>query len=335
MPLIPILDFEAKVQLGDKTRISGEKSFVTVGEVALDTMTIKPGADETAISVFNADPKKNYLDWVYSDEKFDIDSTNDMIYFYESSDLAAAVAAGTYTQSGLLVAIKVALEAAGANTYTVTISAKRKIKIASTGAFQLKPAQGDNSLLPHIGFEDETVSSLSHEGLPLEYSIRKVTIEIDNSTTPVSKSFYQKVYTAAGDALFATDSELVAEEHDILSWVAKGRVSYLNVHRAVQEDMIDWLNQQGYVDTNKKPLTKFAIVNNNEVRLWAKYSALEKIYSGIGNAKDDVFKAKADGYGSKALSARSRAILRFDLDGDGKEDLESSPSTWSGDMFRR
>lgn len=55
---------EDLVQVNDKTRIDVSKSFVS-GDSVTD-ITIKPEASESAISVFNSNQDKWYLDWAYA-----------------------------------------------------------------------------------------------------------------------------------------------------------------------------------------------------------------------------------------------------------------------------
>jgi hypothetical protein len=54
---------EDLVQVGDKTRIDVSRSFVS-GD-GITSITIKPEATESAISVFNANQDRWYLDWAY------------------------------------------------------------------------------------------------------------------------------------------------------------------------------------------------------------------------------------------------------------------------------
>lgn len=55
---------EEKVQVADKTRIDVSSSFVS-GD-AITGITILPEVGGTAVSVFNADNEKWYLDWAYA-----------------------------------------------------------------------------------------------------------------------------------------------------------------------------------------------------------------------------------------------------------------------------
>lgn len=143
------------------------------------------------------------------------------------------------------------------------------------------------------------------------------------------------VVTEAADALFSTDQALASHEPDILKWVKAGRNTFKDVHRAAQTEILDWLDEKGYVDTNGNKLTKAAIVDTTEVRQWAKFMALRMIFEGIQNAEDDVFQKKADAYGAKEASHRNRAILRLDEDGDGAVDESEGAHISTGNIFKR
>lgn len=69
MPIFPKLELEEKVQVGDKTRLDGSKSFKTDEVTAVSLVRIKPESGGVFISVAVSDvtnPKKWYLDWQYS-----------------------------------------------------------------------------------------------------------------------------------------------------------------------------------------------------------------------------------------------------------------------------
>lgn len=76
-----------------------------------------------------------------------VDSTNNAIDFDEGgSELQATIATGDYTITEYLVAVKTALDAAGALTYTVALNrSTRKITISSTSTFALRTNTGTRS----------------------------------------------------------------------------------------------------------------------------------------------------------------------------------------------
>lgn len=66
MARFPIIENEAIVQVGDKTRIDATKSFATPDQQAISNVEIEPESGSGFIAVFDADSKKWFLDWVYS-----------------------------------------------------------------------------------------------------------------------------------------------------------------------------------------------------------------------------------------------------------------------------
>lgn len=336
MSLIGVLNFEEKVQVNDKTRLDCTKTFGTSGEAAISTLTVKPGLDGSSLNIFSATQANWFTDWAYTSQTFDIDSTNNKIYYTEDgTDYTATVSGSTYTLATLLTAIKTALEAASGGTFTVSADSYNKITIAKTGASivfdGLDPV---NNLLPNVGFIYETSASDSHEGLPVEYGIKKIVVTVNNGGVAATSNFYQKVYSVLGDRLFTTDLDLIAEESSILKYLPAGKSSFNYVHRRAQEMILEWLDQQGYTNVNDKKFNKHDIIDFSEVRPWSKYLALELIFRDFGNSKDDVFKDKANFYEKLAIAARNRMVLRLDVNEDGIAD-DQEVDTWSGQMVRR
>lgn len=62
MAVFPILEVEPIVQVGDKTRFNGTKSFISPTDGDFDLMRIKPTATAQYITITD----NEYLDWVYS-----------------------------------------------------------------------------------------------------------------------------------------------------------------------------------------------------------------------------------------------------------------------------
>jgi len=206
MAIIPVLEAEEKIQLNDKTRFNGVKSFVTKGATAISTMTVTIGA--TVINIFDSEVSNRFGDWAHTAWTFDIDSTNNKIYFSENSvDLVATVASATYaTLASLLTAIQTALNAASSG-YTLTLDEKNRITMTkSNGTFIMTSLRKDAALLPHIGFYLEQKTALAErQGTPVEFGFRKVVLTVGDGTTTATKNFYQKVYSVEGDALFSND----------------------------------------------------------------------------------------------------------------------------------
>ncbi len=344
MAMFPALELEAEVQVNDKTRLSGTKSFVSKGETAITTVTITPGATGSAVTVSGTGLTSDdwYTDWQWTSWSFDIDSTNNKIDIEEGgSNYVATVSTSTYTSvSSLVSAIQTALNLAGASgTFTVTTDELSKITIASTVAFKLLPHSGDNrlnGLLKHVGFDlmDDTDSSLSQVGMPVEYGMKKVTLSVNNGTGAVTIGLYQKVYLESGDRLFSTDSDMERHEEDIRKWVPLGRSSFKDIHRRAQAMILDWISQQGYVNSDRKTYTKWDLYDLSQVKEWATFLALQLIFEGNSNAVDDVFDKKAKKYASMALASRNR-FLAIDIDQDGKIDFDENLRLHVGSIFRR
>lgn len=176
------------------------------------------------------------------------------------------------------------------------------------------------------GFIDVFNSDSSLWYLDWEYAsdgTKTVTVRITTDGDPVTFSKTITVLTASDDALLSDDIDLIAEEPDIMKWVSPGRNSFLNVHRKARDLILDYLDEQGYTDSDGARLTKEAIVLTEEFRAWSKYIALRVIFDSISNSVEDVFYIKARDYEKRELRARSRVRLPIDFDGDGTvEDSE-------------
>ena len=231
-----ILELENTVQVGDKTRLSAIKSFVTKDEAPVTKVEIEPEGGNGFIDVTGKSQDDWFLDWIYT---------------------------------GV--------------SRTVTVS----VRITTDGS----PSTSTDTI---------------------------------------------KVVTAADDYLFSSDKDLVALEPDIMKWVPDGRSSWLNVHRAAQEKIMDWLNKSGLQDSDGKPFTKADLLDLNEVKYWSRDLTLGLIFRGISNAIGDVFDKKSEEYMRDADKGPERAKLRLDVSHDGTLDYLDDDFAYMGsrDMVR-
>lgn len=118
--------------------------------------------------------------------QFIVTSANQDIVFEEtaSTPLTATITAGTYTSvSAFLTAIKTALDAAGASTYTVTQETSKKIKIESDGGggggiFNLLWTNAGTNAADLLGFDDSADDTGS-----LIYTADNIRIHTEESLT--------------------------------------------------------------------------------------------------------------------------------------------------------
>ena len=334
--IIPILKIEPAVQTNDLTRFDATKTIKAKGSVAgeIDSVTIKAGLDGTPIEVFDASAEAWYLDWVFSEQTFDIDTTNNVVNFsVGDTSYRALVAGNTYALANLLTAIKTTIEAiASPLTVTLTLDSSNRISIAPSLPIKLLLNREAACLLSKLNFYDNDVLT----SLPVEYSLKAVTLEVSTSapeTATVVK--YIKVFTPESDRLFSSDEDLAIKERDILNWTAEGRASFLAEHRKAQSEIIDWLFKEGYYDNEGRALTKWSIVHTKELLMWATYKTLTSLMFSFSNATDDVFMQKSKKYNEYELDARNIYSLTLDTDNDGAADSKQDVGTAEGTLVHR
>lgn len=73
--IFPVLEVESTVQIDDKTRLNGSKTFVSKDNVAITLVEIEPEAGAGFIDVTGSSYKDWYLDWAYSGVSRDVTVT--------------------------------------------------------------------------------------------------------------------------------------------------------------------------------------------------------------------------------------------------------------------
>lgn len=342
MAVFPVLDYEKRLQLGDKTRLNAKKCFVApLGSTTISAMTVTPGLDGSAQNIYSATEDDRYLDWIFNTWNIDVvTGVNDKIDFDQSGEKVATLDQGTYTLSQLLTEIATQLNAVAgiSGTFSLSSDADDKITITnSTTAFTLLP-YGDNkdtSILPHIGFADRTDNKYqgsSVEGSPVEYLMKRILLTV-NTTETVTKWIH--LYSEDGDALFSSDQDLITWEPDVMRWVKDGRASFLDIHREAQDQIIYWLDKEGYQNVYQRKFNKFDLIDLSEVNEWSAFLALSIIFWGASNKTDDVFLSKHYEYLKKAQDARNRAVLRVDVNEDGRIDIDEEVDVAYGTVVTR
>lgn len=162
---------------------------------------------------------------------------------------------------------------------------------------------------------------------------KTVTLEITTNSTPVTITETITVVTSATDALYSNDQQLITHESDILKYVRLGRNTFKDVHRLAQTIILEWLDEQGYVDIYNDKFTK-ADIASDEVTHWSKYIALRLIFDSMSNEVEDIFYKKARQYEAEEHRARNRAVLRIDVDASGTVDDTEIVRASSGRMIR-
>lgn len=146
-------------------------------------------------------------------------------------------------------------------------------------------------------------------------------LRVTTNSSPQTLNKTIQVVTAADDMLFSTDDDIKTLEPDILKYVPEGRASWLAVHRAAQQKILDAFNKMGIRSTDGSPITKAQVVDVEEVKYWSRDLTLSLIFMLSQNSKDDFFAQNSKHYADEADEAKDRAVIRLDLNKDGTQDL--------------
>jgi hypothetical protein len=334
--IIPILNLEESVQTNDLTRFDASKTIKAKGGLAgdINSVKIKAGANGSDIELYEVDNSAWFLDWVFTGQNFDVDSYNNVLNF-EVGGVAyrALVADGTYTLASLLTAAKNAIEAlASPLTANFTVDVNNRITISPSLPIKLLLNKEPACLLSLLNFYDKDILV----SLPVEFSIKVITLTVTTSALEsVTLVKHIKVFTPESDRLFASDSDLIIRERDIMSWAADGRSSFMAEHRKVQTEIIDWLFKEGYYDNKNRALTKWSIVHTKELRQWAIYKTLSALMLSFSNSVDDVFIKKYEKYNKLEIDSRKIYSITLDTNNDGVADQSQDVGTAEGTLVHR
>lgn len=147
---------------------------------------------------------------------------NQLVINEGGGNLTATIAEGNYDITTFPTALKTALDAAGADTYTVTISSSTyKITISSTGTFSMKfsstSTSGDMWKILGFAYNTDTSTTASHTGtMPIRLDGDEYyCLMIDNlPSTNISSSFSTRgimdiipMNNAFGDIIYYTPNQ--------------------------------------------------------------------------------------------------------------------------------
>lgn len=154
--------------------------------------------------------------------------------------------------------------------------------------------------------------------------LETIILEVTTATTAATTfSGTISVLAAATENLFSNDNDLVEYEDDVLRYIRSGRNSFIDKHRVAQTEILDELDQAKVWKRDGSRYVASDLVDIQDFKQWSRFLTLKIIYEGISNAIGDVFEAKSVKYGSMAIKAKERGVLRLDVNGDGViEDFE-------------
>lgn len=350
--IFPKVFTESVVQEKDRTRIDATSSFVSKNSTPISSVTITPGKSGTPIVITSSTSRDWFIDHQF-DHLLDVDAANNKLNFDEGAgELTATVADGNYTLTALAAAIKTALDAAGGQTYTVTLSDTDNFVISAPSTFSILSVTGSDvdgaSLWAEIGFPTRPQSVFTEPFTPSDQTARTeytgdevedvnklITVEASDGGGSETITQTLKIRSERADRLFSDDAMLAKHEPDLLKYIVTGRDSFKDMHRQAQTQIFDWMDKEGFVNVFNQKFTKANAILPDEFKQWSKFMTLRLIFDGVSNKNDDIFFNKARQYESMEKFYRDRAVIRLDIDNDGDTDLTEMIDTSNATVFRR
>lgn len=252
-----------------------------------------------------------------------IDATNSTLNINTGTAQPVNIAEATYSNhADLITAVVAALNANTDGTIFTVTRVGRKLTIAGDVAFDILCSITLNSAWGILGFVGSDRTGL------LTYTSQNLgTVQEITRTIPV--------ISVVADHLFSTDDQMTQHETDIMRYVKEGRASWINIHRRAQQLIMQWMDTQGFINDFLEKFPASAIKDVTEVREWSVMVALRLAYESISNSKEDIFRIKANSYESREEFYRNRAVIRLDMNKDGRVDLGEQIDVRNAVVVRR
>lgn len=187
-------------------------------------------------------------------------------------------------------------------------------------------------------FIDVTGSGSSDWYLDWQYAsaaAKTATLRVTTDGDPTSTTLAITAVTSATDALFSDDDDLKKIESDIMKYLPDGRASWKYMHRAAQEQILEWLFVNGYRKSEGERIEKTHFTDVSQVKYWSAHLTASLIYWDLKKIEGDVWEQKARAAEAAASKYQRTVSLKFDYDGDGELEALEELNMWSREMVRR
>lgn len=133
--------------------------------------------------------------------------------------------------------------------------------------------------------------------------------------------------------VYADDQDLNTVYPGVLNYKHSNEVSFILRHEAARDRIVQDVRNRGHrkvTPAGTTMLRRYAnydawdVLDVSEVKEWAKYLALENIFSSLQSTEDGLYKQKAEEYRELAQEARAAFYLTLDQDDDGVADSNES-----------
>lgn len=139
--------------------------------------------------------------------------------------------------------------------------------------------------------------------------------------------------------VFADDQDLVNEFSNVLSYL-QSLSSFISYHQSVRDDIVQSLRNKGNVKTNStanelKKITKWDLLDINEVKMGAVYGVLSKIFFQLSDDPEDKWYQRHKDYEAKCKEALELYSLSLDKNDDGIENKSEMVQYQGVSLFRQ
>lgn len=148
-----------------------------------------------------------------------------------------------------------------------------------------------------------------------------------------SENFLAGCTVQGMNLVYADDQDLNTVYPGVLNYKHSNEVSFILRHEAARDRIVQDVRNRGHRKVSPSGTTmlrKYAnydawdVLDVSEVKEWAKYLALENIFSSLQSTEDGLYKQKAEEYRELAQEARAAFYLTLDQDDDGVVDSNES-----------
>ena len=121
--------------------------------------------------------------------------------------------------------------------------------------------------------------------------------------------------------VYSDDNDLAGEIRSISSFLKSSDTSFIVNHEAARDDIIQQLRNKGKIkrdaDNNLSKITKWDLLDSEEMRQASKYLTLHKIFFESSDSIDGKWQQRADFYRDKYGESVNVLYLTLDTDDDG------------------